>query len=57
MYLGNFFKHNLQYRATNSIFKTSVLLLENIKLYTCCAEKSFVDLSESLAQIKTTDVS
>lgn len=57
MYLGNFFKHNLQYRATNSIFKTSVLPLENIKRYTCCAEKSFVDLSESLAQIKTTDVS
>ena len=57
MYLGNFFKHSLHHGAINSIFKVAVLLLENVKVYTRCAEKSCVDFSENFAQIKTTDVS
>lgn len=52
MYLGNFFKRSLQYGATSSIFKASVLLLASVKLPTCCTEKSCVDFNGNFAQIK-----
>ena len=57
LYFENIFKHNIQYGAMNSIFKASVLLRENLKVYRCYAENSCVHFSENFAQITTTDVS